>query len=258
LVWTTVHGSDDAYLAMAAQYIPQIALTPVLFVLTVRRQPFTLSLPTRSRIARTLRDSFFGFSTNVTYWICASTNILVLAAVSSSATVAGYSGADRVIQAVRGLAYGGIQAMLPYYVRTQLPGHNESLYITLRATLFISALLSLSLFVFAPNIVSLLLGPGFERSATLLRLMAPVPMLIAAGHCFSTLGLLGRGASGSWALVAVSAALANFGTLAGLLWLGSFPPDASVACAVIGADLCTVLVGFLLFMRKARKLHERG
>jgi polysaccharide transporter, PST family len=253
LVWTTVHGSGDAYLAMAAQYIPQIVLTPVLFMLAVRMQPVTLSSPSRSRIATTLRDSFFGFSANVAYWICASTNVLILAAVSSPVIVAGYSGADRVIQAVRGLAYGGIQAMLPYYARTQRPGDKKGLYITLRATLVISALISVGLFVFAPIIVSLLLGPGFERSATLLRMMSPVPMLIAAGHCFATLGLLGRGAPGSWALVAVSAALANFGILATLLWFHRASPDTSVACAVIGADLCTVLVGFLFFMRGGTK-----
>lgn len=254
LVWTTVHNSGDAYLAMAAQYVPQIALTPALFLLVARRQSFTLSAPNRSRIATTIRDSFYGFSANVAYWICASTNVLILAAVASSATVAGYSGADRIILAIRGLAYGGIQAMLPYYARTQVLGDTRDLYITLRATLFISGLISVCLFIFAPFLVNLLLGPAFERSATLLRVMAPIPMLVAAGHCFATLGLLGRGAPGRWALVTGAAALTNFGILWILLLLRNIvPPDTSVACAVIGADLCTVLVGFWLFRRSMMK-----
>lgn len=250
LVWTTVHNSGDAYLAMAAQYVPQIAVTPALFILVARRQPFTLSSPNRSRLATTIREAFYGFSANVAYWICASTNLLVLAAVAPSATVAGYSGADRIILAIRGLAYGGIQAMLPYYARTQVPGDTRNLYLTLRATLCISGLISVCLFILAPTVVHFLLGPGFERSATLLRLMAPIPMLVAAGHCFATLGLLGRGAAGSWALVTGAAALANFAILWVLLWFrNTVPPDTSVACAVIGADLCTVLVGFWLFRR---------
>jgi O-antigen/teichoic acid export membrane protein len=140
--------------------------------------------------------------------------------------------------------------MLPYYARTQVPGDTRNLYLTLRATLCISGLISVCLFILAPTVVHFLLGPGFERSATLLRLMAPIPMLVAAGHCFATLGLLGRGAAGSWALVTGAAALANFAILWVLLWFrNTVPPDTSVACAVIGADLCTVLVGFWLFRR---------
>src|SRR6202042_2730225 len=121
----------DAYLAMAAQYIPQLAVTPVLFMLAVRRQPVILCLPDPFRITTTIRESSYGFSANVAYWLCASTNVLILAWVSTPPVVAAYSGADRLVQAIRGFAYGGVQALLPYYARTQVPGDKRGLYLTL-------------------------------------------------------------------------------------------------------------------------------
>ena len=251
LIWAGVRDIHDVDVAMAAQYVPQIAASVVLFWILLARRQFKLEQPSRSGLAAAFRESFLGFSSNVAYWFYTSTNLLILAAISGSAAVAPFSAADRVIQAVRGFVYGGIQAALPSFARSEdaTDSNWRRVMSTMRIVVPVFAGVSILIWLTSDFVIARLFGSGFERAAYLLRWMAPIPAIAAAGHCIVTLGLFGRGRAALWTTVIVSCAAVDLIVLGLSRFLFNMVADEAVTLAVIAAEVWMLGFGYFLFVR---------
>jgi len=252
LIWLMVQSTKDAGMALAAQYFPLIIASIGLFVFTLKRAGFSLQRPTVDGIKLALREAGHGFSGNVAYWFYVSTNVLILGKLTSPEIVAGFSAADRVIQAIRGFVYGGVQAALPSFARS-----GENAYARIRRAILVVfptfAVGCVMLALSSEFIVRILYGPTFERAAHLLRWMSPIPLLAALGQCIATLGLFGRGRADLWSFVIILSAFVDLFGLAFLHFVTDLPADECVVFAVVAADASMLTAAYLLFTRDAER-----
>ena len=116
--------------------------------------------------------SFFVYKSSSNLVTTAATS--VLGGVSGAAAVAIFAPADKVIKAVTGLALPLFNALYPHLSNLFVQRHKR----THRHALILSGLIfaigvvaAITLTIVGPNLMALLLGPGFEEAGVLLSLM---------------------------------------------------------------------------------------
>ena len=81
------------------------------------------------------------------------------------------------------------------------------------------AFVSIGLAVLAPLGIHIMAGSKFNESIPLLRIMSPIPLVVAIGACFATFFMLGLGYKKQWGNLIISASAFNFVVLVPLIFL---------------------------------------
>jgi PST family polysaccharide transporter len=182
-----------------------------------------------------------------------STNTLIVGLFADLKSLAEFHAAERVISAFRGLLGPLFQAAFPAFSReakSNPGGAKKSLRGAMVVAFPIFLLIGLALYMFAEDIMTFLFGTQFARSAEFLKLMAPIPLLIAWAHCVSSLGLLAFGETRAWSLTIVFAVVGNYVALVLLASVVPIPTAASIA--MFAAELFAFCMGAFLFFRLPR------
>ncbi len=148
-----------------------------------------------------------------------SGNAFVLGLLTNPVAVGYYSAAERIVTSVAGLVGPFSQAVYPRFSRLA----RESRVQTLRWARKMLALtgsgslvLSVLLFIGAPLIVNVFLGPKYTPSAAVIAILSPLPVLIAVSNVLGVQLLFPFGHEKGVLAVVLVAGLANI-TLAFLL-----------------------------------------
>lgn len=194
-VFFVVRGPDDLHRVLLLQAVGAGIATLWLTARMSRHaggHPFSMTLATE---ALKRGATLFGF--RAASGLFASANVFVVSLVLSPAAVAVFGGAERIIRAGIATLQPITQAVLPRlsYLAAELgperlnapssppPARRDaaralvrqSLLATTTAGLAIGAVAALA----APQLIALLLGPGYEAAVPVLRLLAILPPLVA-------------------------------------------------------------------------------
>lgn len=178
-VFPLVRSPEDAWLALFLQGGGGVLIMVVAFTLIYREIPF--KRPTFAIALQSLRDgrqlSLSRFASS-TYWM---SNPVILGMVATPLYVGFYAGADRVIRAILAMTEPVNLALFPRSSQLARQDHDRLARIV-TATVFgmtgVGLLIAGSLYLLAPFIIRILLGPGFESSVHVLRILAVlVPIL---------------------------------------------------------------------------------
>lgn len=190
-VFVVVRGPDDLHRVLLLQAVGAGAATLWLTLRMTRHagaHPFSMPL---AAAALSRGATLFGF--RATSGLFASANVFVVSLVLSPAAVAVFGGAERIIRAGIATLQPITQAVLPRvsFLAGQLADAGaaatadrrdaaralvrQSLLATTTAGLAIGAVAALA----APQLVALLLGPGYEAAVPVLRLLGILPPLVA-------------------------------------------------------------------------------
>ena len=130
---------------------------------------------------RTLRENFTLFACRASAGLYVQANTLILGAIAP-ASVAFFGGAEKVVRAAMSLLYPMNQAVLPRisflrHTNPQAAGRVVRASFLVIGT--IGSVMSLTALLAAPLLVRILLGPGYETSVPILRILAPLPFIVA-------------------------------------------------------------------------------
>jgi PST family polysaccharide transporter len=150
----------------------------------------------------------FFSSIAISFYTISTTFILGL---FTNNTVVGYfSVADKIVQAIKGL-YGTIsQAIYPLVCKKIQENRHSGLLFIRRFTKiagFLMLSVSLMVYVMADPIVNILLGDQYQRSITLLKVMAPLPFIIALSNIYGVQIMLNFGYKRAFTRILVFAAI---------------------------------------------------
>lgn len=188
-------------------------------------------------------------------------NSFILGMLTTNTAVGYYSAAEKLVKAVQGLLGPVSQAVYPKFSKVALESQAETMKLGRKILLLMGGLgmiLSVGLFVGAPYIVHIMLGPGYESSIMVMRFLSPLPLLISLSNVLGRQIMLSLGFDRDFTVIIFGAGLINllFATLLAPSW-----QDVGMAVAVLISEAFVTLMVFVyLVTRKlnpiAQILHE--
>lgn len=144
-----------------------------------------LSVPSWRGVLREISDSTPFFFTTAAISLYTSGNAFVLGLLTNAVAVGYYSAAEKIVTACAGLLGPLSQAVYPRFSRLARESRAQTLLWARRMLALTgggSLILSVLLFVGAPLIVKIVLGPKYTPSAAVIAIMSPLPVLIAISN----------------------------------------------------------------------------
>jgi PST family polysaccharide transporter len=143
-------------------------------------------LPSWSGIHRVLADGWELFlSVGAVSLYTAAGNVVVLGLLTNYTIVGYYGAAERVVRVVvRGFTMPISQAVYPRFSKMATEAKTKVLHWARRMLFFmggVGLLLSLLLFALAPFIVDVFVGPEFQPSVQIIRILAFLPLIVGIG-----------------------------------------------------------------------------
>ncbi|MDQ6664468.1 MAG: flippase [Acidobacteriota bacterium] len=192
----------------------------------------------RADIAEAFADGWHYFLSTAAITLYTTSNIVVLGFVASRESVGYYAAAKRLIDAAKSLVSPISTALFPHVSRLAAESRAGALEFIQKNILRLSlpfVLISGGLLVAAPLVLSLAGGKRFSNpeSILILRIMAPIPCVLAFAHSYATYFMLGLGYKKEWTRMIVMAGALNFVVLIPLLFITS----PAIAVAITGTSI---------------------
>lgn len=211
-IFMFVHEPDDYLLAAFCQSITPLVAAIFAWIVIVRNYSEVVCYPTMCGIKKVLKDAWPIFVSSIAINIYTASNIVFLGMLTNNTVVGYFSGAKKIIDNITQLFSPISQAIYPYVSKKVTESRDSAIiFLSKVVKLFGGAtfVLSVFVFVFAPWIVELLLGSGYEQSVLLLRVMAFLPFLIALSNVFGIQTMLTFGMQKEFSRILISASIFN-------------------------------------------------
>jgi len=179
-----VHAPQDAWKAAVLTSAPQLLGLTAAAILRKPIAPAIFYRPRLSDVRDALAGSWHLFISTVATTLYGQTNTLVLGLMAGDRAVALYNVAERLVLALQGLATPLTQAVFPRASLLFATDRARAWRLIERMVGVILPVIggsALLLAVFAPTVVRLIGGHAYDDAATVVRIMAITPVLVAAG-----------------------------------------------------------------------------
>lgn len=237
----------------------QAAAAAVAFVgglLLARFRP-TSPLPSLGDVTRLLLAQRHGFLFRATIWTYTTANVVVLGLVAASDQVGLFAAVDRTVRLVACFAGPLGQALYPLLARASRTDPAAAARVVAGTTVGVLAVgiaLGVVLLVAAEPVVRILLGRDFAEAAPVLRILAPLPVLICVSNILGVQWMFAIGAESSFVRIL---ALAGGVCLSSGAVLGAAAGAVGMAVAAALAEL-VVTGGIVLHLVRTRTLPTRS
>jgi|GEM_PF-1548492 len=258
LTFFLIRDAEDAHLAAMLHGVFGLLGGIVGFVVIIRTFGFA---PRRERLAEILSSvrsnfSLFLAKSNSTLYVAAPP--IVLGLVATTAEVGLYSGADKLARICAMIIGPASLVVMPRIFASMAKSNEAAARISgqfLLVQLALTVPMSLGLFLFAPWIIQIVLGPGFEASVTILRVLSPVPVLIALSNALNNQFLVPLKLDKKLAALSLTCALLYILVLVGLSQrfasIGAGLALIAIELVMIGGAIAIVLRADRTYMRDA-------
>jgi polysaccharide transporter, PST family len=247
-IFVLVHKPADGWKVMAAQCVGCVVAHGVTVVLAYREVGF--QWPTPSSVWNALRLGGSMFLFRAVQGLSGSVNRLVLGSVAPVAVLGEYAGAERITRVFQQGLWPVNQALYPKLTKQVQDNPNRAMK-TVRLSLFflggLGLVFGLAIFMGAPLLVHLVLGPAFRDSVPVLRVFALWIPLVALCTVIIFQLLLPNQLDNQFNFVNFTAGL--LGIVAALLLAPKFRA-IGIAWSAVAAQLYT-LVAFSVVLGRA-------
>jgi polysaccharide transporter, PST family len=209
-ILTLVRSPADTWKVLAIQGCLLSAAVIVELAAAYREVQFRV--PSIRLVWRTLQSgsSMFLFSGALSFYTIG--NAFILGLFASPTIVGYYVGAEKIGKAAATLLYPITQAIFPRMSHLASTARNEAARLV-RTSLFLvgtaGCVMGIIVFLTAPILVRVVLGPGFEASVVVLRILALLPPLVAVSNVLGIQWMLALGLDRFVNTVILSACLLN-------------------------------------------------
>jgi O-antigen/teichoic acid export membrane protein len=153
--------------------------------MAIRKFRLCFVLPSRADIGGCLKEGWISFLTMGAISFYTAGNGLILGFFTNDLMVGFYSAAERVVRIAMSVWGPFSQAAYPRFSKLAADSKRLALQWGRKMLLVVAALglvMSVTLFVTAPLIIRIAFGPRYESSVVTLRLLSPLPFLIAVSN----------------------------------------------------------------------------
>jgi PST family polysaccharide transporter len=186
IIWT-IRSPRDLLLLTSINAITAIITAVASFGL-LRPLGIRWYVPTGTTVIAMLREAFRLFISSLAVNLYTTTNVIIVAGVLGPSAAGAFALADRLGRAASDVLRPVMNAVYPFVCRisgrTETNDERGTKHFFFRVLLIGSAGLSMVLFLFAPLIVQVIGGVGYQDAVAVLRYMAILPLMIALANIF--------------------------------------------------------------------------
>ncbi len=157
-----------------------------------------------------LKDGWHVFFSSMATSLYTVSTTFILGMLTNNSAVGQFAAVDKIIQAAKGVYQPISQAIYPMIGRK----FHEDKFSALKfikkftkITILLMSALSILIFIFSDSIVDLILGNKFSDAVTILRIMSPLPLIIALSNILGILIMLNLGLKAAFSGILTMAAL---------------------------------------------------
>lgn len=174
----------------------------------------SIKLPTWPMVRHSLSMGWSMFIYRTSTSLYGAGNSFILGLFASPEAVGFYAGAERIARALIGLlgpVHSSLYPRLSRLATHDRPAANRLARVSMVALLSIGAVLSVAAFLGAPWVVRIALGKNFTPSILVLKILAPLPLLIAGSIMLGILWMLPLGLDRQFNRFVLAAGALNLG-----------------------------------------------
>lgn len=249
-IFTLIHRPEDYLLYAGLTSMGSIGagIAGVGVALHMFKLPFVF--PSWRGIGEALVEGWMLFLSMASVSLYTVGNAFILGLLTNHTAVGYYAAAEKIVKAVLGLLGPLSQAVYPRFSKMASDSKALALKWGRRMLLLMGGLgltLSMALFVGAPAIVRIVLGPEYGPSTTVIRILAALPLLIGISNVLGIQTMLPFRRERAFASVLLCAGLINIGLaiLFAPIW-----QESGMAAAVLLSE-AFVTVSMLIYLRLA-------
>jgi len=250
-VFTLVHRTEDAVLYAALIGGGFLGAGLVGAMMAVRMFNLKLVSVTWSGIWETLKEGWVLFLSKASVSLYTAGNAFILGMLTNHTVVGYYSAAEKIVRALVSLLEPVAQSVYPAMAKKASEAKEKALYWARIGTYYQSAVgttMSIFLFATAPFITKIVLGPEYADSIPVMRLLSPLPLLIALSSSLGRFIMLPFRMDNERLAVFTIAGIAN--VILGLILAGYWGATGMAASVLISEMLVTL--GFWIFIWRRR------
>lgn len=215
------------------------------------RGDVSLVRPGYRQIRTRLLDGWHIFTSTAAITLYTNSNIFILGLVTNNTVVGFFSAAEQIVKAAQGLLTPISQAIYPHISALVDSSRDRALRFIhdsfVRIGLFACAL-SAFLLLLAEPLVLVILGDQYNAAIPVLRILAFIPLLVAASNIFGIQTMLTFGLQREFSRIIIWSGIINLGLVIPLAWL----------YAAAGAAASVVITETIVTVTMARSLCKNG
>lgn len=182
-----------------------------LWVVVVKLQ-LSIKFPSAAMMLHELKEGWNVFISTVAINLYTTSNVVILGLFSNNTIVGYYSAGDRVVKASLGLLIPLSQAIYPYV--SKLASESKEVAMSfirniIKLAGLATLLISLVLFVAAPQISDFVLGAQFKESIPIIRIFALLPFLVSMSNIFGIQIMLNFGLKKAFSNILILSSVVN-------------------------------------------------
>jgi PST family polysaccharide transporter len=250
-IFVFVHNPGDLLAAVILQSSALLLSGTLALIFVPKLVPIKYVRPLAAELRHTFADGWHAFLSTSAISVYTSSNVFILGLMTTPLIVGYYAAAGKLITAVTGLASPVSQAVYPHIVGLIAKSRVQALefiYRLLIAQGGVMLVLSVVLFIAAPNAVRLLLGPQFEACIPLVHIMAALPFLIGLSNVLGIQTMMAFDMKKAFSRIIVGCGVLNIAIL--------FPLIAVAGAA--GAASALLIVESVVTVSMVLVLAKRG
>ncbi|KYD26377.1 flippase [Geobacillus stearothermophilus] len=254
-IFLFVKTSDDILLLPLINSISFIVVGVISLIIIKKNYNIYLLLPTIKEVREQLIKGWHVFLTTISISLYTNANTFILGMLTNNTIVGYYSSAEKLISAANGMMQPITQVFFPYIGRVANNSKEQAVIIIiklLKNTFLIVGIVTVIIFIFSKEIVSLTLGEQYLESAKVLKILSIIPTLVLISNIVAIQGLVNFNKSRYVSQIAITAGIINL--IAAPLFILQYK-HIGLAISTVIVEVIVVVQGFYFFYKKV--LMER-
>jgi PST family polysaccharide transporter len=213
-IFALVREKEDYWMVPALFSSGYIAVGFYALYIAKKKMGVRFSWPPMGAVGAQLKDGYHVFLSGLATNVYTVSSTFILGLFTNNLVVGHFAAAEKLIQAINGLYLPVSQALYPFLNKKIENDRQAGLAFVRKVAGLVGGgmtLISALLFIFAPVIVRVMFGAGFEESVLLLRILAVVPVFVALGNVLGIHIMLNIGFKRAYSTILLFAAMLAIG-----------------------------------------------
>lgn len=251
LVFSLISKAEDFWMVPVLNGGLSILFGFFALLFATHRFRLTYSLPSKKMLTRTLKDGWHVFQSKLSINVYTSSTTVILGFFAGNAAVGFYSAGEKIVKATQSLYAPFGQAIYPHVCKMMAESKSSALALIRKVSIWVGLsmmIVSFSLFLSAEWLVQILLGDSYYQSVVVVKILSPLPFVVALSNIYGIQTLLNIGYQKTFSLVLLVASILGVLLSFPLVYLYSGLGSAIVVLS-IEVFVTVAMVGCLLFYR---------